>query len=500
MRVSIPALAALLAGTALSACTVGPDYHRPEIAQPATFMGAQAVAARAVQSGQDVQALSQWWSRFGDPVLATLVGDALAQNLDIAQAVARVSQARAALSGTRAAMLPSASVSAQATTARQSLETPSGRIASNSPGYNRDGELYEGNLAAGWELDLFGGLTRGTQAARADYQGSQAGVAAARLAIAAQTADTYIVIRGLQSRIDVATAQVDTQRRLVEIVRLQYSKGVAAELQLRQAEGALAQVEASLPVLEAALDTAMNALDVLLGTQPGSHRGMLAASATIPHAPAIGDAGSPADLLRRRPDLIVAESRLIASNARIGVATAEYFPKFSLGGLLGTATTTTGGLLSGGATQAQGFLGLRWRLFDFGRIDAEIASAKGVNAEALAAYRLAVLRASEDVENALSTLVKREAQEATLARGETALTRAQSASLAAYKGGVVSLIEVLDADRRLLDTRDARVQAQTETARAAVASFRALGGGWEGAPALAQLQPLHGGAAIAERP
>ncbi len=493
MRASIPSLSLLLAATALSGCAVGPDYHRPALAQPATFMGAAAVAARVTPS-PDMAAspvapvpsvAGAWWSGFDDPLLTRLVGEALAQNLDIAQAMARVTQSRAGLGAANAALLPSAGLSGQAAVAHQSLETPTGQIARSSPGFDRDGELYEADLSAGWEIDVFGGLRRGAQAARADYQASEAGVAAARLAVAAQTADSYIMIRGLQARIAITREQIDTQRRLVEIVRLQYSKGVAAELQLRQAEGALAQVEASLPALETALDATQNALDVVLGTQPGTHRDLLAAPTVIPGAPALTDMGSPADLLRRRPDLIAAERRLAASNARIGVATAEYFPKFSIGGLIGTATTTAGNLFSGSANQAQGFLGLRWRLFDFGRIDAEIASAKGANAEALAAYRLAVLRASEDVENALSALVKSETQETTLARGEVALGRAQSASLAAYKGGVVSLIEVLDADRRLLDTRNARAEARTQAARAAIASFRALGGGWNTASALA---------------
>lgn len=485
MRVSTPALPLLLAATMLSGCAVGPDYHRPTLSRPAAFMGAAAVEGRATSSSAATSAdMQRWWASFGDPVLTDLVTQALAQNLDIEQASARVRQARASLRSADAALLPSGGVSGQAAVAHQSLETPTGRIAQSVPGFDRDGELYEADISASWEIDLFGGLRRGQEAARANYQGTQAGVAAARLSVAAQVADSYILIRGLQARIAIANAQVDTQRRLVDIVRLQYAKGVAAELQLRQAEGALSQVEANVPVLETSLDAAMNALDVLLGTQPGAHREAFMRQGDIPAAPAIAATGSPADLLRRRPDLIIAERRLAASNARIGVATAEYFPKFSLGGLIGTATTASGNLFSGNANQAQGFLGLRWRLFDFGRIDAEISAAKGANAEALAAYRLAVLRASEDVENALSALVKREAQQASLARGETALASAQSAALAAYKGGVVSLIEVLDADRHLLDTRDSRAQARTEAARAAVASFRALGGGWE-APALA---------------
>lgn len=482
MRVYRKSLFVLLAASALAGCAVGPDYHRPEAAAPSSFMGSAAVTARAAAQPTDQRT---WWAGFNDPVLTGLVEEALAQNLDIAQAVARVSQARASLHAADAALLPSASVSASAATAHQSLETPTGRVSQIVPGYRRDGNLYDTNLGAAWEIDLFGGLRRGHEAARADYQASQAGVAAAQLSVAAQVADTYIAIRGLQTRLAVAEKQADTQARLVDIVGLQFSKGVAAELQLRQAEGALAQVQASVPVLRNGLDTAMNALDVLLGTQPGAHRAALSESTAIPAAPAITDTGTPAELLRRRPDLMIAERKLAASNARIGVAVSEYFPKFSLSGLIGTATTVGGNMFTSGANQAQGVLGLRWRLFDFGRVDAEIAAARGANAEALAAYRLAVLRASEDVENAFSALVQREAQERVLERGEGALSRAQVASLAAYRGGVVSLIEVLDADRRLLDVRDARAQAQTEAARAAVASYRSLGGGWQGRASLA---------------
>lgn len=477
MRRLPTSLALLLAATSLAGCAVGPDYHRPEIAAPPAYMGAAAVEARA-QTAPTVDT-ARWWTGFNDPVLTGLVDAGLAQNLDIAQAVARVSQARAGLHAADAALLPSATVSGSAAAVHQSLETPTGRIARSVPGFGRDLEQYEANLGASWEIDLFGGLRRGNEAARADYQASQAGVAAARLSVAAQIVDTYITIRELQARLALARDQSQTQQRLVDIVRLQYDKGVAAELQLRQAEGALAQVQAAVPALTTGLDAAMNALDVLLGTQPGTHRAELATVATIPAAPAIADTGTPADLLRRRPDLMIAERKLAASNARIGVAVSEFFPKFSLSGLIGTASTASGNLFAGSANQAQGVLGLRWRLFDFARVDAEVAAAKGTKAEALAAYRLAVLRASEDVENAFSALVQREAQQETLAKGEGALVRAQGASLAAYRGGVVSLIEVLDADRRLLDTRDARARAQSDAAHAAVASYRALGGGWQ---------------------
>jgi NodT family efflux transporter outer membrane factor (OMF) lipoprotein len=471
-------LLSLSAPLTLAACAVGPDYHRPEFAMQPAFT---TIAGNTGDATVPVD-LIRWWEGFHDPLLSALVAKAVAQNLDLAQASARAGQARAQLGAAKAALLPSGSVSGQAGVAHQSKETPLGRIASAQPGYDRDGEQYEANLGASWEIDLFGGLGRRREAALADYQAAVAGTYAARLIVVAQTADTYIAIRGIQARLGVARSQIETQQRLLDTVRLQYDKGIAAELQVRQAEGALAQVQASLPELETGLDQAMNALDVLLGDTPGTCRPMLAAVQPIPAAPTIGNGVTPADLLRRRPDVIVAERRLAGSNARIGAALSEYYPKLSLSGLIGTATMGTSGLFTGNALQAQGAAGLRWRLFDFGRIDAEVAQARGANAEQLAAYRLSILRATQDVEDALSSLSGRSRQEVILARGETALQRARTASYVAYKGGVVSLIEVLDADSRLLATRDARIRAQAGAAQSAVASFRALGGGWNPDP------------------
>jgi len=471
------ALALLLTLGVLSGCAVGPDYRPPSIELTATFLGQKHVEQRPAQGKADLQ---RWWAAFDDALLAHYVSLALEQNLDIAQAAARVAQARASLRYADAALLPAGNVSASAGRGYQSVETPLGQVLNATPGFDRSGSSYEANLGASWEIDLFGGLRRGRQAARAEYEASEAGAEATRLAIAAQTADVYVTIRGLQARIAIAQQQVETRRRLLAMIRLQYEKGIAAELQKNQAEGSLTQAEAQIPVLEAGLDSAMNALDVLLGVQPGTHRTELAPLKPIPAAPALAETGTPAEMLRRRPDLIAAERRLAAANARIGVAVAEYYPKFSLGALLGSATAiASGNLFSGAASQAQGVLGLRWRLFDFGRVDAQIAAAHGQEAEALAAYRLAVLRAAEDVENAFSALVKREAQVGILTRGESSLARARENSFAAYQGGVVSLIEVLDADGNLLQARDVKAQAQTEAARAAIASFRALGGGWD---------------------
>src|SRR5207302_8353333 len=385
------AIVLLLSASLLSGCAVGPDYQSPDISVTSRLLGQDGIGRREIQSKADLQT---WWAAFDDPMLTRFVALALDQNLDMALAAARVAQARASLRLADAAMLPSANVSAQGVKNYQSLETPLGQVLSSTPGFDRRGSYYEANLGASWEIDVFGGLRRGQEAARAEYQASEAGAVATRLAVAAQTADVYVTIRGLQARIAIAREQAATRRQLLSIVKLQYEKGIAAELQMRQVEGSLAQVDAQIPVLEAGLDAAMNALDVLLGTQPGTHRTELTPVAAIPMAPDISDAGAPADIIRRRPDLIVAERHLAAANARIGVAVSEYYPKFSLAALLGSAAAiSSDNLFTSAASQHQSVLGLRWRLFDFGRVEAQIAAARGKTAESLAAYRLAVLKA-----------------------------------------------------------------------------------------------------------
>lgn len=419
----------------LSGCAVGPDYRRPDAPLPDRYLtqprGAANITAHPLVS-------AAWWDGFDDPLLSSFVSRALAQNLDLAQASAQLAQARAGADAATAALLPAGNIDAQTARAHQSVETPLGQVLNSAPGYDRYGNSYEANLTASWELDVFGGLRRSRQAALAEYQASQAGVAAARLAVAARTADTYITIRGLQARLAITRRQVQTRQDLLEKVQLLYERGLSPEYEVRQIEAELLQVQSTVPILQTGLDAAMNALDVMLGVPPGTHRSSLAEAGPIPHTPELASTGTPADLLRRRPDLIVAERRLAASNARIGVAISEYYPKLSLSALLGSATAvSSGNLFTGGASQSAGVLGLRWRLFDFGRVNARISQAKGQEAEALAAYRQSVLRAAEDVENAFSSLVNRGTQAAMLDKGEAALASARQSSFASYSKGAV---------------------------------------------------------------
>ncbi|MDE8651000.1 efflux transporter outer membrane subunit [Novosphingobium album (ex Liu et al. 2023)] len=466
--------ATLALALALSGCMVGPDYQPPD---PQMAAGFRAGSGLAPASGPQID-LTSWWRGFGDPMLDKVVDQALAENLDLAQAVARVRQARAAVAIARAALLPSGALNGSAATAHQSVETPIGQI-QNALGVDRDGNLYDLGAGASWDADIFGGLRRGQQAALADYQAADAGAAAARVAVVAEAADTYIQLRTLQARLAIVREQAGTQRQLLDLARLQYARGLLAEADLREAQSTCARIEAQVPPLESALETATNTLEVLMGAVPGSWHGALAAPSAIPAPPAIASAEGPASLLRRRPDIIIAERRLAAANARIGTAIAEYYPHFSLSALLGFSSTSAASLLGSGGAQAQAIAGVRWRLFDFGRVDAEVAAARGHYGEALAAYRLAVLQATADVENAFTSLAKSQAQAQLLRASEDSFGRRWQIVRTAEARGVVSRVEVLQSTGRLLQARDARVTAQSDAARAAVLSFRALGGGWQ---------------------
>ena len=475
---TIPAVAVSAAAILLAGCAVGPDYHSPTVSLPASFVNAGDVASRATQ--QRAPSLSAWWQGFDDPEMNRVIEVALAQNLDLAQAVARVDEVRAGLESARSALLPSADLNAQAARAHLSLEDPNvAAQAASLPDYNRNTYKYDVTAGATWEIDLAGGLRRSAEAARADYEGSQAAMVAARLEVISSTADTYVLTRTLQARLQLAQQETATQQERVRLVGLLAARGLAPDLQLRQAQGALAVTSASVPALQAGLINARNALDVLMGRNPGTPDPDLDAVAPIPDAPAIDTATGPAELLRRRPDILVAERHLAASNARIGEALSDYYPKFSLSALAGSTTTVGGHLFESPANEALGAFGLRWRLFDFGRVDAEVKAARGRNAEALAAYRQSVLLASADVENAFSALAGYDRQTGILKDGESSLAKARASTAVGYHNGRNSQLDVIQADARLQQIQEARILAQSATVRSAIASFKALGGGWD---------------------
>lgn len=475
-RRSAPAIRAakLILTMSVSGCAVGPDYHAPSTTLEA-FHNLGAVETRKTGARPP---LDRWWAGFDDPALTRIVQRALDQNLDLAAAVARVEQARAAARESGAQLLPTVDLTGQAAKLRQSLESPIGALARNYPGYNRNQTLYDTGVGASWEIDLFGGLRRGAEAASAEAEAAEADRLGTRILVAADAAEAYFQIRGDQARIAVAEAQVVTDERLLELIRLRFAKGLAADREPAQAEALLSQARASLQPLRIDLEAQLNRLDVLMGVQPGTYASELRTPTAIPAVPGISGGDDAGDMLRRRPDVIAAERRLASANARIGEAVSEYYPKVSISGLLGFESMNADHLFKAATFQPDAVAGLRWRLFDFGKIDAEVAQARGANAEALARYRQSILHAAEDVEDAFMTLVQSEAHTQELLIEVAALTRARDSSQLAYQGGAINLTDVLDADRQLLQAQDELARTRADAAKAAVSAFRALGGGW----------------------
>jgi NodT family efflux transporter outer membrane factor (OMF) lipoprotein len=466
------AFSSLALSVMLAGCMVGPDYVAPK--SELTEFHNKAFDKSNVQALQ----LDRWWVGFNDPMLVTIVQRALEQNLDLAASVARVNQARAAASGAGAALLPTVDMGAYASAQRQSLRGPSGSVAGDSPGFDRNTHETSIGPSASWEIDVAGGLRRSANAAENEAEAADADRLGTRVIVAADAADAYLQVRGYQARLDIARKQIETDEHLLKLVKNRYDAGAAQGLEIAQADALLKSARATVPPLEIALQQQLNRLDVLMGQQPGTYAQQLAKYTDIPGIPAVPGEAEPTDVLRRRPDIIAAERRLAASNERIGAAVSDYYPKVSLSGALGF-DTTSGSLFSSKSFTAIGAGAVRWRLFDFGKVDAQVAQAKGANAEALALYRQAVLKAAEDVENAFVGLNQTAIHVIQLQEQVDALVKSRDLSEQAYRAGSITLTDVLDADRQLLAARDELDANRAGAARSAVAVYRALGGGWE---------------------
>ncbi|HEY1397250.1 efflux transporter outer membrane subunit [Roseateles sp.] len=469
----------------LAACAVGPDYSTPR-SDLAPFHNRLAAAGVADAAGAAARAsLDQWWTGFNDPMLAEVVQRALDQNLDLAASIARVQQARAAAASAGADLLPSGALDASASYQRQSLRSPSGAAASSLPGYSRGIHDYSAGPAASWELDLFGGLRRTADAFKAEAQAAEADHFGTRVIVAADAADAYLQIRSYQARLAVAQHQIDDDEHLLRLVRDRYAAGAATGREVAQADALLKQARTSVPPLTIGLEQQLNRLDVLMGVQPGTYAQQLGKERDIPSIPPVPADSEPSEMLRRRPDIIAAERRLAASSERIGAAVSNYYPKFSLSAVLGFESAKAGKLFTSAAFQPAAQAGLRWRLFDFGKVDAEVAQAKGGNAEALALYRQSVLKAAQDVEDSLTVLVQTQLRLNQVQEQVDALVKSRDLSEQAYRSGSITLTDVLDADRQLLNARDELASSKANAARAAVGVYRALGGGWSPATTVA---------------
>lgn len=457
-------VATAMSSLALAACAAGPDYRPPS----STALGVPAQWSVAAPAG--AADLAAWWNGFDDPLLGRLVEQAVSANLDIAQAEARLRQARAALVTARAQGLPQASLGADG--------GRSERLRGGPPAISATSLSLA--LDASWQADLFGGVRRGVEAARADWQASGYDRAAVLLAVQSETARNYVLARAAQAQLATARQSLAIQDDNLAIAGFRVQAGLVSSLDLEQARSARAQAAAAIPAIEQSYNAAVSRLGVLTGQAPGALKPVLAAPAPIPPGPDTIGTGLPADLLRRRPDVLAAERALAAATARIGVAQAQLYPALTITGSVQTGSvaalpqlfdTITGNL----------FGRLAQSVFAGGALRAQTRAARAQADGAFAAYKAAVLTALEDTENAVVAMDSARRRTSEFARAADAAEAAALLARSQYRSGLTDFTTLNTAEAALVSARTSLLQAQSDQAQAAIALFTALGGGWTGA-------------------
>jgi NodT family efflux transporter outer membrane factor (OMF) lipoprotein len=477
----LPIAAALLGGCR----TVGPDYAGPPAAPPGAVFARAGDQAGAIPDA----APSRWWTALDDPTLDRLEDHALRANPNLDVARARLRQARAALRGAHANTLPNGKATALAAHAR--LPAAGARPGGSGGGFQLPPSLnlYSVGFDATWEIDLFGGQRRATEAAAASAQAAEAGLADAQVSLAAEVAQAYVQLRATQARMALAAAAVARQQRIVDLTQRRVQGGTASTLDLVRLQGQLEVTRAGAEPLAAQLDASRDALAVLAGAAPGTLDGELGHAGparldAVPLPPASVPVGDPAGLLRRRPDIRAAERTLAARTAQVGQAEAARFPHLTLLGLIGIGGTHLSDLTRLDDYSAIAAPRLTWNVLDFGRNRARVDQAEGVRAEAEAQYRAAVLDALRDAEDALARFRQGRTTVATVARARAAAAQAATLTQARQRAGTASLIDVLDTERQLLAADQDLAAARAALTGDFISLQKALGLGWaDGAPA-----------------
>lgn len=455
-------LAPLLA-CVLTACAVGPDHVRPALPQMPAFARQAATETRPPQPSD-----ARFWRSFDDALLEQLVDDALLHNHDLRIALANRDQASALLVQARWERYPTITANAQASDVRASS-------VDNTP----DGERYQANLGATWELDFFGRLRRTSEAQTAEVQASEAELAAMQVSVVGELARTYFQLRGLQEQLRITRESADIQFRTQQILQVRHEAGFASGFDVDRGRAQAEGTRARIPALEAEVAFSVHRIGVLTGVAPGELVERLEKAGALPTVSVEGiEVGTPSEVLRRRPDIAVAERRLAAATARVGVATADLFPRFTLGGLIGTQALDAGALFRSDSETRLLFLGMDGTFLNVGRVRARIAAADAASTAHLAAYERTVLLALEETENALVRVSRSEQELAHTHRAAQASRRAANVARVRLEVGAIDVLELLDAERASLQAEDAYAQSKLRHAQAKVLLYRTLAGGW----------------------
>ncbi len=459
----------LATALSLAACAVGPEFQQPKMALPAQYAhqaSSDPIAGTVLPDAAD----TEFWRSFEDPQLSALVSLALDANKDLRASLARYDSANALLRRAKFDFIPT--ITANALGGHQEVSQ------ALSYGYPRNYYDYSVGVNASWELDLFGRVRRSVEAQRAQTAASAEDLAALQVAVVGEAARTYIQLRGLQERLRITRQNVVNQNETLRLVEARLAAGRGTTFDTARERALWETTGSQVPALEAQIAVAEHRLAVLTGRPPESLIVELDPAKPLPAVPAQIDAGTPADLLRRRPDIAAAEARLHAATAQVGVATADLFPRLSLIGALGTTAIQTGGLFEGSSRTSLAALGIDWSFLDVGRVRARIAASQADATGMLAQYQQTVLLALEDAENALVRYAKTRDENEQLERAAHDSEQAAALASTRYRAGAIGLYEVLDAEHNVLIAQYAFVDSRMRSATAAVALYQALAGGW----------------------
>lgn len=461
----------LLVLSAMACCagcvTVGPDYTPPDKQVSAAWH--TPLSGGLSSKGMDPGVLAAWWTTLKDPQLSGLIEKAATGNLDLKKAMARVREARASRLVTRADYFPTLDASGSATRSYSSTDSDS----------DRTNDFYGAGFDAAWELDIFGGVRRSVEAASADLEAVQEDLHDVLVSLLGEVAMNYVEVRTYQTRIAAAEENVAKQSETYQLVLWRQQAGLGDELAVQEALYNLESTRAQLPGLRSGLEEALNRIAVLLGEEPGSIHRELERPAAIPVPPPDIAVGVPADMLRRRPDVRRAERELAAQTARVGVATADLYPKFTLTGSIGIEALSLNKLVSAPVRMYNFGPGISWPIFRGGAIRANIEVQSALQEQAMITYEKAVLNALEEVENVLAAYYEEQKKRESLRVAEKAARRAVEIALGKYEAGLIDFLDVLVAQRSLLSSQDQLAQSDGTVASNLIKLYKTLGGGWE---------------------
>jgi NodT family efflux transporter outer membrane factor (OMF) lipoprotein len=469
------ALAAMLL---LGACkTVGPDFEKPDAPVADNWLEAQ--DERVDTSSSNYQ---DWWDVFEDPALSKLIDTAYRQNLSLQVAGLRVMEARAQLGIATGLKYPqSQSVSGGYAYSRSSINAPP---LSNLPddilsGVDRTQGVWSASFDAAWEADVWGKFRRGVEAADANLAASMLNYDAVLVTLTGDVAALYTSIRTLEERLAYARTNVELQRQALDLANTRYKLGATSELDVQQAKGLLHNTEALIPSLQLGLERTQNTLSFLLGMPPSDLGQMIGAAGQIPSAPESAAIGIPADLLRRRPDVRAAEMAAAAQSAAIGISQADLYPSFALAGSIGVAGSSFSDQFDSGALT--GFITpfFRWNIFNYGRIKNNVRVQDARFEQAVTAYQNSALAAAREVQDGLQGFLRTQEQVAYLEKAVQATERASQLALVQYREGATDYTRVLNTQTSLLQQQDTLTAARGQVVSSLVATYKALGGGWQ---------------------